>query len=380
MNPSAKYVHFASNVSFFDFPADLPEFKNIERDPTIDKIAEQLQARKNWDVDALSVFVRKNPKTCKVIEGLFQQERFTNAQLTWFAFDVEKLNSPITNETYRYAVEELRKDSFCQSLFLERARESSDSIQTLEGVLGDKKTYPEEAVIAFFKMSLVDYVSAVSKKFDLFTPRIVDPNSKVSDRFASYAIKILKVNELLDALDARKYLSRKLIPTDSKGRHGKFATNKVKHALDKAMFMNIDNQLKAYGITTILPRKLDLKKIGLDPKGKYYCMEKKVEGIQKPREGGLKKFDFVMIAREEPKHLFEVNFYSTEGTKIGINRDEYLGLNESLSTDGRLHFHWITDGNFWLTPHGQKMFQTLLEHYVDIYNLNTFEENLQTFA
>ena len=81
-----------------------------------------------------------------------------------------------------------------------------------------------------------------------------------------------------------------------------------------------------------------------------------------------------------PKYLFEINFYSTEGTKIGINQDEYVALHNNIKQNFKgLEFHWITDGNYWLTAQGKKRFVNLLNYFGMIFNINLFMENINNF-
>src|SRR5436853_308638 len=98
----------------------MPEFKRPEFDfAKAEKVAEKLQATKNWNVESLSSFVKTNPSSIKIIEGLFQQLRFSNTQLTYFAFDISKLNSSNVDQLYDYAVRNLENDPYCLKLFLE---------------------------------------------------------------------------------------------------------------------------------------------------------------------------------------------------------------------------------------------------------------------
>ncbi len=79
----------------------------------------------------------------------------------------------------------------------------------------------------------------------------------------------------------------------------------------------------------------------------------------------------------KPKYLFELNFYSTEGTKIGINEGEYIELNNYIKNKNfDCYFFWITDGNYWLTLDGRDRFFNLLNHFNKIYNINIFMEEI----
>jgi hypothetical protein len=380
VNPSAKYLHFASNVSFFDFPAELPEFKKLRVRQDLETVTGQLQTERPWDAQSLSGFVRANPGIFEVIARIFQQERFSNAQLTYFAFDVTRLNSEDIDVRYNYAIEEVRRDSYCEELFSKQMRQETDSFFSMDELFNDTERFTKETVAACFKITVSEYVLDASETFEHLSDRLRDPTTKSSDRFAKYVVEVLQLNEFLDAIDAKKFVAHKLIPTDSKGRHGKFARNKVQRILEESGFQNLGSHLKKAGLDGELPKTLDLGSMNLDPGKKYYCMEKFVEGIRKRKGGKLKKFDFIIFVEGRPKHLFEVNFYSTSGTKIDINKGEYRSLNALIKENGNSQFHWITDGNYWLTAGGKGDFEELIEEYFDIYNINTFKESLKKFT
>lgn len=100
----------------------------------------------------------------------------------------------------------------------------------------------------------------------------------------------------------------------------------------------------------------------------------------KPKEKTPKKFDVVILAGTKPKHLIEVNFYTTAGTKIGINEGEYVDMSKAIGGMGDFQFHWITDGNYWLSSGGRKQFVRLSPQFGSVYNINTFEASLAGFT
>lgn len=113
---------------------------------------------------------------------------------------------------------------------------------------------------------------------------------------------------------------------------------------------------------------------------KIFCTEKYVDGVTKPKDKRLKKIDLIIFKDLLPKYLFEMNFYSTEGTKIGINQNEYIDLHNNIKHNFKgLEFYWITDGNYWLTSQGKKRFLNLLNYFETIYNINLFMENIYKF-
>ena len=145
-------------------------------------------------------------------------------------------------------------------------------------------------------------------------------------------------------------------------------------------YKNIDYILSEAGIHTL---KLDLQRqIGTSVLGndKIFCTERYIEGIIKTRDNKPKKFDLIIFSGHKPKHLFEMNFYSTEGTKIGINQNEYIDLNNYIKSNfSDFKFYWITDGNYWLTTQGKTRFLNLLNHFDKIFNINIFMERVNDF-
>jgi len=115
-------------------------------------------------------------------------------------------------------------------------------------------------------------------------------------------------------------------------------------------------------------------------KGKnLFCTEKYIEGVVK-NNGKPKRLDLIILQQFKPKYLFEINFYSTAGTKIGINEDENISLfNHIRKNFSSLEFYWITDGNYWLTSSGRERFLRLINHFGTIYNTNLFIQSIDKF-
>jgi hypothetical protein len=354
----------------------MPEFKKPEFDfASVEKVAETLQATKDWTVASLSSFVKSNPSTLKIIEGLFQQLRFSNTQLAYFAFDIGKLNSSNLDRLYEYAIYNLDNDPYCLELFTKTFPKTTNSQSDLSGFL---KTLSKEAVVAHFKISISEWVPHAAEDFRILHARITNPAfGDVSYRFAEYSLRVLRLNKTLRILDANEYLRHKLIPVDNKALHGNYAKTAIKKILDRQGFVNTDEFLKKRKITT-LEGNVSLEFSTLEGGGNFYCTEKCVKGVLTDK-GRPKKFDFLIFTSGEPKHLFEVNFYSTGGTKIGINESEYVALNDDIKQKTAFKFHWITDGNYWLSAEGKKRYIRLLNKFDEVYNINTFEENLGRF-
>ena len=87
----------------------------------------------------------------------------------------------------------------------------------------------------------------------------------------------------------------------------------------------------------------------------------------------------------KPIILIETNFYTTSGTKIGINQGEYTDLIRDIEmfnqeNNENYHFIWITDGNYWLSKDGNNRFINLKTNYFkkdyELLNYNLFKIHL----
>jgi hypothetical protein len=107
--------------------------------------------------------------------------------------------------------------------------------------------------------------------------------------------------------------------------------------------------------------------------------------VKKRKDNKHKKFDFVLFYDGLPIVLIETNFYSTSGTKVGINEGEYVDLYEDVKLFNgkhgtKLRFIWVTDGNYWLSSDGEVRFNNLKNSYFtdkfSILNYKLIEEIL----
>lgn len=185
---------------------------------------------------------------------------------------------------------------------------------------------------------------------------------------------------MLASINVEAYLKNKRIPVDTKGLHGNYPMIRIKEILKEKGYTNIDDILAENNVTTL---KHDLKQqinTHFIKKDKLFCTEKYVDGIIKPRDGKPKKFDLIIFGDYKPKFLFEMNFYSTMGTKIGINQGEYIDLNNYMQKNfSDFKFYWITDGNYWLTKQGKNRFLNLLNYFDKILSINIFTEYIREF-
>jgi hypothetical protein len=374
-----KYIDFASKVSFFEFVQEEYRPSQLPVDALSSEI-DQLQSRTDWDILSLSEYIRNNPKSFLIFQDIFQLLRFTNAQMIHFLFDISRMNTLNLESAFEYAVLNLKNDSQFRDAFLKTMKLRFKRSATIEDILKDRTNYPKEVIVAVFKMVVPTYVDQVQKDISLLGLRLAKPEfSDCPLRMANYLLDRLELNKALKSINVREYLRNKKIPLDTKGIHGNYLKLRVKRVLDQHGFVNIDSKLKEAGITT-LPSDLASLFPTNELKGRVYCTEKYIQGVVKPVSGREKKFDLVIVVDGKPKHLFEMNFYTTEGTKIGINEGEYLELLKFVRENTSYQFHWITDGNYWLTEQGERRLKNLWSRFGEIYNLSTFEENLDSFS
>jgi len=219
-------------------------------------------------------------------------------------------------------------------------------------------------LVFLLKLSIQNYIDRASKSDAVIHDRIInDKMTDVSIRIASYIINNLNLNEIQKCFVLDEYLRNKRMPIDTKSIHGNFGIYKISKTLDKNGFLNCND---------IRNKTLD------DSRSRFsYSKETKIQGIIK-NDGKEKKFDFVLYHEMKPIILIETNFYSTSGSKININDDEYTYLDEEIKHNNPdLKFMWISDGNYWLTIDGKKRFMKLYERFENrILNYALFEKEL----
>ncbi len=374
-NAEEIYIDFASKLSFLEFIQEEFRPANIITDDLKNEISE-LSSKKCWNITELSDYIKKYPKSFIIFEGIFQQLRFTNAQLIHFIFDVAKLNSRNLESIYEYMILNLKHDSEFRKVYLSTIRPKLNYEEFVSKLDALDKKY----LIATFKMAVSKYIAKVAKNFKVLERRILKSEFEdFSIRFANYLLNNLKINEILATIDIEKFLQNKRIPVDAKGLHGKYAKLRVMKILEENRYTNLDGLLNQKNITTLKAGMNEL--LAHAGAKKVYCTERYIDGIVKPIDNKPKKFDLIIFSGTAPKYLFEINFYSTEGTKIGINQGEYIDLNEFIKKNfPRCKFYWITDGNYWLTPQGRSRFMSLLSHFGQILNINTFAEKADSFS
>lgn len=381
-----KYLEFASNISFFEFLQE--EFKkpHFKTNTYLEEL-EKLSKNREWGIKELSKFLRKHPKSFEIFERIFQLARFTNTQLIHFLFDVTILNSASKDRIIDYLKKNLKYDNLFAEIFIKESKKLdfngkkfNNISEVIDFIETNKDVRSKNYVILLMKATVIDYIELAIKRTKIVHDRISNLNFKdVSERIAEYLIKNLHLNDVLKGIKIKEYLENKRIPIDTKSIHGNFGKIKISTILRKHGFINADSLFDDNGIKT-LPKDLSNVKNLQELRGKFaFVTERYVEGVLKRKDRKPKKFDFILLFDLKPKVVIETNFYSTAGTKIGINQGEYVDLDEDIKKEhAYLTFIWITDGNYWLTSDGKNRLLNLYDYFGDrILNYNMFDKKLK---
>jgi len=375
-SPENFYIDFASKVSFLEFIRD--EFKNANI--PIEELKQEislLESRRQWNINDLSEYVKNYPRSFIIFQNIFQLLRFTNAQLIHFVFDIVKLNSLDINAIYEYMILNLKHDLEFRKIFLK----TIDQNLAYNDFTSRLDCYEKKYLIANFKFTISKYIEKSFKNNSILETRIQKSEFEdFSIRFSNYLLNNLKLNEVLSTINIGEYLRNKRIPLDTKSLHGNYPKIKIRKILENKGYKNIDHLLNKAGIKILKHNLEDQLNDPMLKNNKLFCTERYIDKIIKIKDNQLKKFDLIIFHNNKPQYLFEINFYSTEGTKIGINQNEYIDLNNYIKENfNNFKFYWITDGNYWLTTQGKTRFLNLLKYFDKIFNINTFTEQINNF-
>jgi hypothetical protein len=375
-SPEEVYIDFTSKVSFLEFIQDEFKYTKVPVEELKQEIS-LLEARSQWNINDLSEYIKKYPRSFIIFQNIFQLFRFTNAQLIHFVFDIVKLNSLNIDAIYEYMILNLKHDLEFRKIYLKTINQKLEYNNFITYI----NQYDKKYLIAIFKFTISKYIDKILQDFGILEARIAKSEFEdFSIRFSNYLLNNLKLNETLDTINIEKYLRNKRMPLDTKSLHGNYPKIKIGKILESNGYKNIDYLLNNAGIKTL---KHDLQEQIKDTaikNSKMFCTERYIDKIIKIRDNKLKKFDLIIFDDSKPRYLFEINFYSTEGTKIGINQNEYIDLNNYIKKNfGNFKFYWITDGNYWLTTQGRVRFLNLLNHFDKIFNINIFAKNINNF-
>lgn len=369
MDINNKYLEFSSSLSFFEFKQEEFNEPNFIIDDYLIEINE-IKKIESVDIESIKNLLHKFPRTFDIFEQLFQLFRFTNTQLIHFLFDIDILN--YNDSSIDYVNQTLEIDKNIEQIFRKK-------ISVL-----DSNNLSQLQKIKVFKESIILFINRFTSGKNKFKNRHYLYDRIVSDndtrtRISSYLINNLRLSDFLVGINIENYLKNKRIPFDTKNIHGNYGHIRINSILQENDFSNVDDKLSEMNISEL---HLDDLNSFQFLKGWTFCTEKKVEGIKVTKTHKPKRFDFIIMKDSKIKYVIETNFYSSQGTKIGINEKEYIDLNNDIKkSHPDIKFLWVTDGNYWLTQTGETMYKRdYLEYFQDsllnYYQLNKLFKEL----
>jgi len=373
MDREKRYVEFASSLSFFEFIQE--EFYNPHFN--VESYAEEIMVindNKPLYEEKLIELLSEYPRLFDIFEQIFQSFRFTNTQLINFLFNIDILNTLDEEKIINYLIQNLEKDENFKKIFDSSLRKNNIHYSNF----GELVSIKNDLLIKLFKEAIVAHIKSASNKRGKIYSRIKNIEN-VRIRLAYYLFKNLKLNEMLESIDLKSYLKNKRIPKDIKTIHGKFGTIKLANIIVKAGIINADKRFKQLNIKQV-NKNTYINKDLAEFKGKWiFVTEKYIGDILKRKQKKLKKFDFIILYDLKTKFAIETNFYSTSGSKIGINEEEYIDLNDEVKEKlPNISFIWVTDGNYWLTSDGESRFIRDLDYFgQNILNYNQFKLKIE---
>lgn len=387
-NKEKMYIDFASKISYFEFIQDEfhePSFNIEEYQEEIDV----LEKNDNWNANAIEQILIKYPRVFELFEIIFQYRRFTNAQLIHFLFDTKILNYGTGDDVLQYLERNIRLDNNFRSFFLKELKKDhkigqkynnlSDMIKDIQNASQDFKN----RVIFIFKATINSYIKAIEyKNRDILHRRMKQKEFRdIAQRIAKYLIDNQYLDHIIKGIRIREYLQNKRKARDTKSIHGNFGKKKLSEILNNNGFLNADESFNKLNITTVGGRIEKIEELDKLKEKYIYVTERYLEDIKVRGTHGLKKFDFILFYNLKPRIAIETNFYSTSGTKIGINRDEYIRLDRIFKdSEKNIAFFWVSDGNFWLSATGKSMFNELIDVFGSrLLNYKTFDSMVKSY-
>jgi len=355
-----KYEEFASNISFFEFLEE--EFTEIKF--SRDEYAKEFNlVNKIKSINDLAKYLEYYPKLFDLYESYFQISTFSVAQYTNFLFDVQKLNY----------YDEISLSTYCKNSCLQYENgEPNKKFQYYYNKTGNKEFNKYT-----FKKAVAEYINCLQKSTmgDKNRKYLLDHISKnitTRARIAEYLVNKYNLIEHSTENLIEKSLLLKRHQVDPKSFSGKYGSYRIEKCLNDNGFTKLSSE---YTKTLDLKEKRELN-------GFHYVREAKIKSSERDVEFGNKVFDFILLKDGTPFFLIETNFYSTSGSKIGINEREYISLARDIkefsnSNENKLFFSWITDGNYWLSTGGMKKWESIrtkLDGDFEILNYSLFEK------
>ncbi len=346
------YRDFASTVSYYDFRS--PEYERIELDEPSTRGLAALRNLPKIDQETLTRVLQSEPAVLFGLERFFRDTRFRNGQWIYFLFDVSILNRPADSSVWEYVRANLRYDDALREICASRTDDArlAGQVRSLE-LPQDRSTQLQ--VISAFKKSLVPFI----RKEKAVRARLASDHSAPDrQRIARYLVERLGLPDIMKSVDVTAFPTWKLHPADIRTTHGEFGQERVREVLQRRGFVDVTSSRA---------------ELGFKPQSKIDDVRTKAD-----KE---KMFDFLLFRDDRLVAALETNFYESEGSKIGINVEEYLELSQEVQRRSAAKFLWITDGSHWLTTDGCNTLRQLHAAFEGrVYNYNTFDRELPSIV
>jgi len=373
------YNHFSSMVHFLNpIGGESETALGMNLVPYKDAL-DIIEQKGKFEHGELTNLLAEHPETFDLFEQILQLSNFTTAQWTFMMFDLDKLNSSDITEVTEYLLLNLKQDDHLRDCFIKKKIIDSGGVPSPTEIQSRERT--------LFVLKAKQEIARMSKNRDsAHLHRRLSTSRSVRERVARYLLDVKALNCVLEGVRPRAYLTNKRKVADTKSAHGKYGSTILSTRLKEAGF-------KECGDLDICKQKMIQRRgttqLMLSQDTEFcYCTEKQVESAANPgtsisSESGSgkplsKRFDFVLLYQSKPRVVIETNFYTTSGSKIGVNEKEYLSLHRYIKQNEKgLRFIWVTDGNYWLTSTGRKTFEKLVPDFEDsLMNFGTLTEDL----
>lgn len=270
----------------------------------------------------VSKSLEENQDLFLVLSHLHRQLRFTNIELVNMLFEPSRLND------LGYYEELIKSDSKFAEVYA----------KTIGAKMWRERTGHTDPILhklASCKKTVSSYLDSENDCWALWKERIRS-DASVRKQIAEFVVRNEDLGQLIrdGLIEPAMQRSLRTVNVESvKQELGGHASTRVRRILDNHRFVSYDYGTKNFDELRSILRSL---KSGLPEYG--YTSEvtwKKVD----------KKFDFVLIRRDEIKYVMELNYFTTSMSKIREVVGHYKDLREKVLP--YVPFIYITDGVGW---------------------------------
>ena len=215
---------FLSTITIIDY-SDLNEIELVDLYSKLNPQAiELIDNLSEINIDSVSKLLVDEPETILVFEKLLREERFSNAQLAYFCFDLDKINyGKVESSAEIFDIHYNINPSFKEKL--EKMKNFKIlNIENIECLNNEEKS---------IFLRTISYKSSGNSDYLLSLLKNPELNIETANRVASYLINKLKLREVKSGLLVENYLKNKIKFHDTKGMHGKWGKRQLINILEK---------------------------------------------------------------------------------------------------------------------------------------------------